>query len=127
MAKIGVCWGKIHRATVTGADLNYVGSVTIDSLLMEAADMRPNQAVRINSVANGTSWETYIVPGKPGKGEIILNGPPAHLFKAGDIVIILAYAQVSLEEADKMPKPWIVFVDENNRITDVDSSTWHPS
>ena len=114
-----MCLAKIHRATVTGADLNYVGSITIDSLLVDAAGILPGQAVLVNSLATGVSWKTYVVKGDAGKGEIILNGPPAHLFKKGDLVIILAYVQVSEEEAKKMSHPTTVFVDGQNQITEV--------
>ena len=124
--QLEMCLAKIHRATVTGADLNYVGSVTIDVELIEAAGFLPNQKVKINSVQNGTSWETYIVPGERGKGEIILNGPPAHFFKKGDVVIILAYVHVGLEDAKRMTYPQVVFVDEMNRITSV-KDAWRPS
>lgn len=116
---LDVCLAKIHRATVTDADLDYVGSVTIDGLLIDAAGLLPGQAVLVNSLANGISWKTYIVRGEEGKGEIILNGPPAHHFKKGDMVIILAYALVSEEEAKKMSHPTIVFVDGKNQITEV--------
>ncbi|MEK9176968.1 MAG: aspartate 1-decarboxylase, partial [Patescibacteria group bacterium] len=98
---LDVCLAKIHRATVTGADLDYEGSVTIDGLLIDAAGLLPGQAVLVNSLATGVSWKTYIVRGEEGKGEIILNGPPAHLFKKGDMVIILSYVWVSEEDAKK--------------------------
>jgi len=123
---LDVCLAKIHRATVTDADLNYVGSVTIDGLLLDAAGLLPGQAVLVNSLANGVSWKTYIVRGEEGKGEIILNGPPAHHFKKGDIVIILAYVFVSEEEAKKMSQPTAVFVDSKNQITEIRKG-WRPS
>ncbi|OGG41097.1 aspartate 1-decarboxylase [Candidatus Kaiserbacteria bacterium GWA2_50_9] len=119
------CLAKIHRATVTGADLDYVGSVTIDGLLIDAAGLLPGQSVLVNSLANGISWKTYIVRGEEGKGEIILNGPPAHHFKKGDMVIILAYVLVSEEEAKKMTHPKTVFVDGKNHITEV-KKEWRP-
>src|SRR5436853_512840 len=94
------CQAKIHRATVTDADLNYPGSITIDSDLVDAAGLFSGQLVKINSLGeSGISWETYIVKGKAGKGEIILNGPPARHFKKGDLVIILAYVLVDSSEA----------------------------
>lgn len=114
-----MCLAKIHRATVTDADLAYVGSITIDGLLLDAAGLIPGQAVRVNSLANGVSWKTYIVRGEEGKGDIIMNGPPAHHFKKGDMVIILSYVHVTLEEAKKMPHPITVFVDEKNKLTGV--------
>lgn len=122
---LDVCLAKIHRATVTDADLDYVGSVTIDGLLLDAAGLLSGQAVLVNSLANGISWKTYIMRGEEGKGEIILNGPPAHHFKRGDIVIILAYVLVSEEEARKMSHPTTVFVDGKNKITKVKKG-WRP-
>lgn len=112
------CVGKIHRATVTGADLNYVGSITIDEDLVSAAGLFEGQMVKINNLRNGISWETYIVKGESGKGEICLNGPPAHHFKVGDMVIILGYALVDNEGAQDS-QPTIVFVDDKNKITSV--------
>ncbi|MDP2665768.1 MAG: aspartate 1-decarboxylase [bacterium] len=121
-----VCLAKIHRATVTDADLDYVGSITIDGLLLDAAGLLSGQAVLVNSLATGVSWKTYIVRGEEGKGEIILNGPPAHHFKKGDLVIILAYVLVSEEEAKKMTHPTTVFVDGKNKITEIKKG-WRPS
>ena len=112
------CKGKIHRATVTDGDLNYIGSITIDTELVEAAGLFAGQLVKVNSLRNGISWETYIVKGEPGKGEIILNGPPAHHFQNGDIVIILGYGLVD-EKDLKDIHPTTVFVDEKNKITEV--------
>jgi aspartate 1-decarboxylase len=112
------CFGKIHRATVTGADLNYVGSVTIDEDLVKAAGLYAGQLVKINNLRNGISWETYIVYGQAGKGEVVLNGPPAHHFQKGDIVIILGYVLVDQKEA-KDHHPTVVFVDSKNTITEV--------
>lgn len=122
---LDVCLAKIHRATVTGADLDYVGSITIDGLLLDAAGLLSGQAVLVNSLATGVSWKTYIVRGEEGKGEIILNGPPAHLFKKGDLVIILAYVLVSEEDAKKMTHPTTVFVDGKNKITEIKKG-WRP-
>ena len=115
---ISFCTGKIHRATVTDADLNYIGSVTIDEDLVDAAGFYEGQLVKVNSLRNGLSWETYVVKGKAGKGEIILNGPPAHHFKPGDLVIILGYAFIDKKEA-KDSHPTIVFVDGRNKMTGV--------
>ena len=84
-----MCKGKIHRATVTEADLDYVGSITIDSLLMKKANMKPYEMVQITSLRNATLWKTYVLPGPEKSGTICLNGPPAHLFQRGDLVIIL--------------------------------------
>jgi len=112
------CTGKIHRATVTDADLNYIGSVTIDELLVNEAGFFAGQLVKINNLRNGISWETYIMKGQAGKGEVVLNGPPAHHFQKGDIVIILAYGLVDSKDA-KDSQPKTVFVDEKNHITSV--------
>ena len=114
-----MCMAKIHRATVTDANLNYVGSITIDGKILEASGMRPYQMVIINNLSNGLSWQTYILEGKKGKGEIILNGPPARLFQRGDKVIILAEAYLEPEETIHLI-PKVVFVDEKNRVTKVE-------
>jgi aspartate 1-decarboxylase len=123
MMLIEMCTGKIHRATVTQAELNYVGSITIDRTLVEAAGMREFQKVTITNLANGMLWYTYVMLGDAGSGTICLNGPPAHHFTPGDIVIILAYAQVTPEEASSIT-PMLVFVDEKNKITKVEK---HPA
>lgn len=121
---VNVCIAKLHRATVTDADLNYVGSITIDETLLEAAGLVPGQMVTINNASNAVSWRTYILKGEKGKGEIILNGPPARLFQKGDIVIILGEAWVTPEEAAKM-SPTVVFMDDKNQITEVKKG-WRP-
>lgn len=121
---VNVCIGKLHRATVTDADLNYVGSITIDEALLEAAGLVPGQMVQITNVSNAALWRTYIVKGEKGKGEIILNGPPARLFQKGDKVIILGEAWVSAEDAAKM-SPTVVFMDDQNKITEVKKG-WRP-
>ena len=121
---VNVCIAKLHRATVTDADLNYVGSVTIDEALLEVARLVPGQMVTINNVSNAVSWRTYIVKGKKGKGELILNGPPARLFQKGDKVIILADGWVSASDAVKI-SPTVVFVDDKNKITKVKKG-WRP-
>jgi aspartate 1-decarboxylase len=114
-----VCLGKLHRVKVTEANLDYVGSITIDKALLTASGLFPNQLVKINNIRNGISWETYILEGEEHKGEIKLNGPPANHFKPGDIVIILGYVQLPLSEAKKTGGPTVVFVDDNNAITEV--------
>ena len=124
--QFNVCFSKIHRATVTGADLDYVGSITIDEDILDAAGLLPNQIVQINNVANGYPWRTYILKGARGKGEIVLNGPPAHHFKKGDIVIIWAETWVSPEEARQMAHPRVTFVDGKNRVTSVTKENWWP-
>ncbi|WP_339809749.1 aspartate 1-decarboxylase [Paenibacillus sp. FSL R7-0189] len=105
---------KIHRATVTEANLNYVGSITIDESLMEAADILENEKVQIVDNNNGSRLETYVIPGPRGSGVICLNGAAARLVQPGDTVIIISYAMLSSEELDSH-KPTVVFVDENNK------------
>ena len=113
---IDVLFSKIHRVTVTGAELNYIGSITIDSILMKAANLIDGQKVSIVNINNGNRFETYVIPGKENSGEIKLNGPAARLAEIGDIIIIISYAAMTKEEAQKH-KPTIVFPDENtNRL-----------
>ena len=113
---IEVCKSKIHRVTVTGADLQYVGSITIDEDLMDAANLIENEKVQIVDINNGERLETYIIRGERASGEIILNGPAARKVSVGDIVIIVSYASMEFEEAKKF-KPRIIFPDtETNRI-----------
>ena len=107
--------GKIHRAVVKQADLNYVGSITIDSELMEAAGILEYEMVQIVDVENGNRFETYTIAGEKGSGMICLNGAAARKVAVGDHVIIMCYAQMSEKEA-KEHKPFVVFTDENNRI-----------
>lgn len=121
---VNVCIAKLHRATVTDADLNYIGSITIDEALLEAAGLVPGQMVTINNASNAVSWRTYILKGEKGKGQIILNGPPARLFQKGDIVVILGEAWVTAAEAAKM-SPTVVFMDGKNQITEVKKG-WRP-
>jgi aspartate 1-decarboxylase len=110
-----MCKSKIHRATVTGADLNYVGSITIDPVLMEAADLLEYEQVAVVNVNNGARFETYVIPGVVGKGEICLNGAAARMVHPGDKVIVMSYAQYSEEELERY-RPVFIFVDEQNRI-----------
>jgi aspartate 1-decarboxylase len=111
-----LCKSKIHRATVTGADLHYIGSITIDPVLMEAADLREYEQVQVVNVNNGARFETYVIPGVPGRGEICLNGAAARLVLPGDKVIVISYGQY--DEAEMAAyKPRFVFVDEDNRIS----------
>ncbi len=113
---IEVCKSKIHRVTVTGADLQYVGSITIDEELMIAANLIENEKVQVVDVNNGERFETYVIRGERGKGEIILNGPASRKVAVGDIIIIVSYASMDFEEA-KQFKPWIIFPDtETNRL-----------
>jgi len=106
---------KIHRATVTEANLDYQGSVTIDPLLMEAADLLHFERVEIYNVTNGERLATYAIPGRRGAGEICLNGAAAHKARPGDLVILASYA-VYDEQAARCHRPALVFVDEANRI-----------
>lgn len=110
--------GKIHRATVTGANLNYVGSITVDQNLMDAAGLLPNEKVQVVNNNNGARLETYVIPGERGSGIINLNGAAARLVQPDDIVIIIAYGWMSEEEA-KIHQPKVVFVDEKNRIKEI--------
>lgn len=110
-----MCKGKIHRATVTEASLDYVGSITIDSHLMKEANILPYEIVQVTSLRNATLWKTYALPGEEGMGKICLNGPPAHLFQPGDLVIILSLGLFNEEEL-KTLVPRVVFVDEKNHI-----------
>jgi aspartate 1-decarboxylase len=115
-----MCKGKIHRATVTEADLNYVGSITIDAGLMREASIQPYEMVQVTSLRNATRWKTYALPAPEGTGKICLNGPPAHLFQPGDLVIILSLGMMNEEEVRAL-KPKVVFVDEQNRIMRVET------
>ncbi len=104
---------KIHRATITDADLHYVGSITIDEDVMEAADLLPGQAVDVVDVTNGARLTTYVIPGEAGSGVMQINGAAAHLIHKGDIVIVISYGQLNDSEA-RTYTPRVVFVDENN-------------
>ena len=107
--------GKIHRAVVKQAELNYVGSITVDPELMEAAGILEYERVHIVDVENGNRFETYTIAGEPGSGMICLNGAAARQVQVGDHIILMAYCQMEAEEA-KQHKPYVVFVDENNKI-----------
>jgi aspartate 1-decarboxylase len=124
---------KIHRATVTGADVDYVGSITLDTDLMEAADLLEGELVAVLDVTNGARLETYVIPGPAGSGAVQLNGAAAHLVHPGDVVIVVAYAQMDEAEA-RTRSPAIVFVDDRNRIvppelarTMVTEGRWTPA
>jgi len=113
---IEICKSKIHRVTVTGADLQYVGSITIDEDLMDAANLIENEKVQVVNINNGERFETYVIRGKRKSGDIILNGPAARKVAAGDIIIILSYATIDFEEARTFV-PSIIFPDtETNRL-----------
>ena len=105
---------KIHRATVTGADLDYEGSITIDSELMQLADILPYEKVDIYNITNGERFSTYVIPGEPGSGEICLNGAAARKVQKGDKVIIVTYCELDEEEIKDF-SPTIVLVNEENK------------
>src|SRR5258705_9956355 len=113
--EIEILKSKIHRITVTEANLNYVGSLTLDEDLMDAANMIENEKVQVVNVNNGARIETYIIKGKRGSGICCLNGPAARRGATGDIVIVISYATMDFEEAKKF-KPWIIFPKEGNKM-----------
>ena len=108
--------GKIHRATVVQAELDYVGSITVDEDLMDAAGIREYEQVQIVDVNNGQRFETYVISGERGSGMICLNGAAARCVSVGDKVILMAYAQLTPEEVKNGYAPQVVFVDEENKI-----------
>jgi aspartate 1-decarboxylase len=112
-----LCKSKIHRATITEANVNYIGSVTIDEDLLERADILPYEQVHVVNVTNGERLVTYAITGARGSGVICLNGAAAHKGSPGDIVILIAYGEFSNEEAHAL-EPNIVFVDEHNRAVE---------
>jgi aspartate 1-decarboxylase len=105
---------KLHRVTVTEANLNYMGSITIDENLLDASEMFPNEKVQIVNINNGERFETYIIKGERGSGQICLNGPAARKVQTGDKIIVIAYGMAEPEEA-KNHIPKVVFVNENNQ------------
>lgn len=122
--KLNMLKAKIHRATVIQADLNYVGSITLDKKLMDAAGIMEHEKVSIANIDNGTRFETYVIEGKPGSGIVCLNGAAARCAQKGDKIIIMCYCQLETEEA-KNHKPKVVFVDENNSILKVGNYEKH--
>jgi aspartate 1-decarboxylase len=116
---------KIHRATVTQADLHYVGSVTLDAALMDAADMLEGEQVAIVDITNGARIETYVIPGPRGSGVIGINGAAAHLVRPGDLVIIMSYAMVTDAEARTL-EPRVVHVDSKNRVVKIGNDPAEP-
>ena len=112
---------KIHRATVTDSDLHYVGSITVDPDLLEAADILEFEQVAVVDVDNGQRFETYTIAGAPGSGEIKVNGAAARLVHTGDTIIVISYAQYSRTELEHY-EPRVVHVDRGNRIVDVDAA-----
>ncbi|WP_100445298.1 aspartate 1-decarboxylase [Glycomyces xiaoerkulensis] len=117
---------KVHRATVTEADLHYVGSVTVDADLLEAADILDGEQVAIVDITNGARLETYTIAGERGSGVIGINGAAAHLVDPGDLVILISYAQMEDAEARRFV-PRVVHVDERNRIVEVDGDKARPA
>jgi aspartate 1-decarboxylase len=113
---IEVMKSKIHRVKITQAELNYVGSITIDENLMKEANLVENEKVQIVNINNGERLETYVIRGKAGSGEICLNGPAARKAQVGDIIIIIAYALIDSEKANDH-QPVVIFPDPNNKIT----------
>ena len=107
-------YSKLHRATVTDANLNYVGSITIDTELIKAANMRVGQKIDIVNVNNGERFSTYIIPGEAGKREMCLNGAAARKVHKGDKIIVIAYASMTEEEADKYEPQVVILGDDNN-------------
>jgi aspartate 1-decarboxylase len=121
-----MCKSKVHRATVTDANLNYEGSITLDALLLEAADIREYERVQVVNINNGERFETYAMVGAPGSGAVVLNGAAARLVQPGDKVIIISYASYDdAELADYRPR--LVFVDEANRIVTGPPRSAHPA
>ena len=112
---------KIHRATITASDLHYVGSITIDPDLLEAADILEHEQVHVVDVDNGARFETYTIAGERGTGTIQVNGAAARLVHDGDTIIVISYAQFSREEMEQY-EPVVVHVDRDNRIIDVDAA-----
>ena len=116
--------GKIHRAVVKQAELNYVGSITVDPELMQAAGILEYENVQIVDIENGNRFETYTIAGEPGSGMICLNGAAARQVQTGDHIIIMAYAQMTPEEAKEF-RPQVVFVDEENKISRITTYEKH--
>lgn len=110
--------GKIHRATVTGADLHYVGSITVDADLLDAANLAPGHQVDVVDITNGARLTTYVIPAERGSGTICINGAAAHHVHTGDLVILIAYGLMSDADAADY-EPYVVFVDENNAIAEI--------
>jgi aspartate 1-decarboxylase len=113
--EIEVLKSKVHRIVITEANLHYIGSLTLDEDLMEAANMIANEKVQVVNVNNGERIETYLIVGKRGSGTCCLNGPAARLGAVGDIVIVLSYARMDFEKAREF-KPWIIFPKEGNKL-----------
>jgi aspartate 1-decarboxylase len=113
--EIEVLKSKVHRVTITEANLNYVGSLTLDEDLMDAANMIENEKIQVVNVNNGARLETYLIKGKRGSGVVCMNGPAARWGAVGDIIIIISYATMDFENA-KQFKPWVIFPKEGNKL-----------
>ena len=113
--QVHVVKSKIHRVTVTGADLNYIGSITIDEALMEAANLIEGEKVSIVNINNGERSDTYAIKGNKNSGDIVLNGPAARKVQKGDVIIIMSYGLLEFEEAKKH-QPWLVFPNKFNKL-----------
>jgi len=113
---IEVVKSKIHRVTVTGADLNYMGSITIDKELIDAANLVVGEKVQVVNINNGARLETYVIEGAPGSGEVTLNGPAARLVQKGDIVIIISYAQMDFEAAKSFTPKMLFPNEQTNKL-----------
>jgi len=114
--QIQVLKSKIHRVSITQAELHYVGSITIDEDLMDAANIIENEKVQIVNINNGERLETYVIKGERGTGTVCMNGPAARKVQVGDVIIVISYASMDFEEA-KTFKPTIIFPDQHNKIT----------
>lgn len=112
---IEVLKSKIHRVTVTAAELHYIGSITLDKLLIEAANLVVGEKVQVVNINNGERLETYVIEGKSGSGEVTLNGPAARKVQQGDVIIIISYAQMEMEPA-KVFNPTLIFPNEKNNL-----------
>jgi aspartate 1-decarboxylase len=121
---LNIMKSKIHRARVTEANLNYVGSITIDEDLMDAADILKNEKVQIVNNNNGNRFETYVIPGERGSGMICLNGAAARLVHPGDVIIIISYGLLDRKEAKEF-KPTVIFLNDKNKIVEIDNEEDH--
>jgi aspartate 1-decarboxylase len=113
--EIEILKSKVHRVVITEANLNYIGSLTLDEDLMDAANMIANEKVQVVNINNGARIETYLITGKRGSGTCCLNGPAARLGAVGDIVIVISYAHMDFEKAKRF-KPWVIFPKEGNKM-----------
>lgn len=113
--RIEVLKSKIHRVKITQAELHYVGSITIDEALMEAANLIPGEKVQVVNINNGERLETYVIKGERGSGTVCLNGPAARKAQVGDVVIVISYASMEFEEAKRF-KPFIIFPNPDNHL-----------